>query len=108
MWNCIECGCRFIAASLLSCPMCGIENPEGKVNEMPKATTAGSSSFYERVIEDVEEVVEGVFHHREDEEKSAEETVETPVTVQEPVVATPGANGEADHVVAVTDPPVGS
>lgn len=41
MWNCGECGCKNIAASLDVCPMCFKEAP------MPKITSAGPSNRWE-------------------------------------------------------------
>lgn len=38
MWDCPECGCLSIAASLTTCPMCG------KERDMPTTTTGGASN----------------------------------------------------------------
>jgi hypothetical protein len=39
MWDCLNCGCRAIAASLLACPMCQEER-----SDMPRATVEGGAS----------------------------------------------------------------
>jgi hypothetical protein len=38
MWNCGSCGCKLIAASLMSCPMCF------KERDMPRNTVGGGLS----------------------------------------------------------------
>ena len=38
MWDCLACGCRAIAASLLGCPVCRTER------DMAKATSGGASN----------------------------------------------------------------
>lgn len=42
MWDCVKCGCRRVAASLLRCPVCREER-----DDMPKTTTGGGSNGWE-------------------------------------------------------------
>ena len=89
MWDCIECGVRRIAASILRCPVCR------KERDMATATTGGASN------------ARAVLHETgyvPPEEPAAPEPVEAVETPAEPAVAeeAPEAPVAAE---AIVDPP---